>query len=343
MLVRVKLFLGAYVNCTNAQNLNCLALAKHLDKSQFDITALSLYSQPQIKIEGVRLYRCIWPNRILVYWAYFWNIINADVVYLPKAELIAFNSFICQLFGKKSFSTIEGILDDSNFRKAKNKSGFNVLNYYSRLSQVFSISEYIKYYNLEKHGLISSSKILELGTECQLFLNKTYKTGTITNVILIANNYSKKGVDDFLALANSYSKLKFHLVGEGKKIECHLPNLILHGKLSQSELSELLKDVQLHIFPSRSEGFPKVILEAASAGVPSLVYSDYGANQWIDNYQNGFVVQNLDEMKAVVEDLLNNKVSLNQISKNAIQLGLSYDWKLKINAWQEAILALSSK
>ena len=46
MTSRVKLFLGAYVNSTNAQNLNCLALAKHLDKSQFDITVLSLYSQP---------------------------------------------------------------------------------------------------------------------------------------------------------------------------------------------------------------------------------------------------------------------------------------------------------
>ena len=86
-----------------------------------------------------------------------------------------------------------------------------------------------------------------------------------------------------------------------------------------------------------------MILEAASAGVPSLVYSDYGASQWIDNYQNGFVVQTLDEMKAIVEDLLNNKVTLNQISKNAIQLGLSYDWKLKIKVWQEAILDLSCK
>ena len=101
--------------------------------------------------------------------------------------------------------------------------------------------------------------------------------------------------------------------------------------------------MQLHIFPSRSEGFPKVILETASAGVPSLVYSDYGASQWIDNYQNGFVVQTLDEMKAVVDDLLNNKVSLIQISKNAIQLGLSYDWRLKIKVWQETILALSCK
>ena len=165
----------------------------------------------------------------------------------------------------------------------------------------------------------------------------------ITKVILIANNYSKKGVDDFLALANDYSQLEFHLVGEGKKIENHLPNLICHSKLSQYELSELLKDMQLHIFPSRSEGFPKVILESACAGVPSLVYADYGAKKWIDHYQNGFVVQTLDEMKEVIEDLLNNKTSLNQISKNAIQLGLSYDWKLKIKVWQDAILALSSE
>ena len=57
MTSRVKLFLGAYVNSTNAQNLNCLALAKHLDKSQFDITVLSLYSQPPIKIEGVKVFR----------------------------------------------------------------------------------------------------------------------------------------------------------------------------------------------------------------------------------------------------------------------------------------------
>lgn len=343
MTSRVKLFLGAYVNCTNAQNLNCLALAKYLDKSQFDITALSLYSQPSIKIEGVKLYRCIWPHSYMVYWAYFWNIINSDVVYLPKSELLGFSSFICRLFAKKSFSTIEGILDETNFLKAKSKSGFNVINYYARLSQVFSISQYIKDYNFKKHGLVTDDKILELGTESQLFLNTTYQTVPITKVILIANNYSKKGIDDFLALAVDYSQLEFHLVGEGKKLENHLPNLTCHGKLSQYELSELLKDMQLHIFPSRSEGFPKVILETACAGVPSLVYSDYGANQWIDNYQNGFVVQTLDEMKAVVDDLLNKKASLNQISKNAIQLGLSYDWKLKINVWQDAILALSSK
>lgn len=343
MVNRVKLFLGAYVNSINAQNLNCLAIAKFLDKSYFNITVLSIHSQPSIKIEGVKVFKCIWPHRIMVYWAFFWNIIKADVVYLPKGELLGFSSFLCQLFRKKSFSTIEGILDETNFLKAKDKSGFDVLNYYSRLTKVFSISDYIKDYNFKKHGLISDDKILELGTDSQLFYDTTYKTAPINNVILITNNFSKKGVGDFLALANYYPQLNFHLVGEGKKIKNSLSNLTHHGKLSRYQLSELLKNMQLHIFPSRSEGFPKVILEAACAGVPSIVYSDYGANQWIDHYQNGFVVQNLEEIKLIIEDLLSDKLLFSQISKNTTQLGLSYDWNLKIKVWQDAILALTSK
>ena len=101
---RVKLFIGAYINSTNAQNLNCLALAKYLDKSKFNITTLSLYSSPSISIDNVHVFRCIWPHRIFVYWAYFWNILKADVVYLPKAELLGFSTFLCQLFGKKVFN-----------------------------------------------------------------------------------------------------------------------------------------------------------------------------------------------------------------------------------------------
>ena len=147
-----------------------------------------------------------------------------------------------------------------------------MLNYYARLSQVFSISQYIKDFNFKKHGLISEGEILELGTESHLFLNTNYQAAPITKVILIANSYTQKGVDDFLALANDYSQLEFHLVGEGKKIENHLPNLICHSKLSQYELSELLKDMQLHIFPSVLK-VSKVVLESACAGVPSLVYA----------------------------------------------------------------------
>lgn len=90
------------------------------------------------------------------------------------------------------------------------------------------------------------------------------------------------------------------------------------------------------------EGFPKVILETACAGVPSLVYSDYGAQDWIEHSKTGFVVNTLEEMKNIIDELAPNEKLIEKVSKNAIQLGLSFDWKLKVKAWEEVILSLNS-
>tara|TARA_Y100000385_G_C13028384_1_gene609548 strand:+ start:323 stop:1387 length:1065 start_codon:yes stop_codon:yes gene_type:complete len=348
MTDRVKLFLGAYVNSTNAQNLNCLALAKHLDKSKFDITTLSLYSEPIVKIDGVTIFRCIWPHRIFVYWAYFWNIVKADVVYLPKAEFLGFNSFICLLLGKKSFSTIEGILDVTATQSMVSNGGKNFVKYYHRLSRRYSITRFMREYNHNKHNLETQEQTLYLGTESEQFLISNKPKSELRNIIMIGNDLVRKGVNEFFELANMYTHLNFHLVGSGNgKIDINkeiqnqnLKNVIYHGSISQVELSSLLKNIQLHVFPSRSEGFPKVILETACAGVPSLVYSDYGANEWIDHYRSGFVVNTFEEMKKVVDELQHNINLLEEVSENTVRMGLSYDWKVKVKPWQDIMISL---
>jgi len=49
---KIKIFLGAYINSTNAQNLNCLALAKYLDKDKFDVYTLELKSVHKFFVSG---------------------------------------------------------------------------------------------------------------------------------------------------------------------------------------------------------------------------------------------------------------------------------------------------
>ncbi|MDG1917073.1 MAG: glycosyltransferase [Flavobacteriales bacterium] len=348
MTDRVKLFLGAYINSANAQNLNCLALSKHLNKSKFEITTLSLYSEPTVSMDGVRVYRCIWPHRIFVYWAYFWNILKADVVYLPKAELLGFNSFLCQLLGKKSFSTIEGVLDETATQSMTSKGGKHFVKFHHRLSKRYSITRFMREYNYNNHNLETDKQILYLGTESDQFRISNKSKRELQNIIMIGNDLVRKGIEDFFEIAKIYTQLNFHIVGSGnEKINVNneiqnrkLDNIVYHGSITQSEISTLLKNMQLLLFPSRSEGFPKVILETACAGVPSLVYSDYGASEWITDGQNGFVVDTLEEMKNVIKEIQKNEDLLDQVSKNAVQLGLSYDWQIKVNDWEDVIISL---
>ena len=76
-------------------------------------------------------------------------------------------------------------------------------------------------------------------------------------------------------------------------------NVIFFGKLNSYEISNHLQNMDLHILLSRSEGFPKVILETASSAIPSILYDDYGADSWINHSENGFVVSTFTEVKSI--------------------------------------------
>jgi glycosyltransferase involved in cell wall biosynthesis len=94
--------------------------------------------------------------------------------------------------------------------------------------------------------------------------------------------------------------------------------------------------------PSKSEGFPKVILEAASAGVPSVVYNTYGASNWMNDRENGFIVNNFNEVKSIVNELLNDSMLLQNTSEGAVKLAQKFDWRNIILDWEKVIVDLQN-
>lgn len=191
---------------------------------------------------------------------------------------------------------------------------------------------------------IKSDGIIYLGVETDKFVAQSRKRVGLSNVVFIGNDMRRKGVDDIMKLAERLSGITFNLVGAGNGYDVaeeihrlNLKNVVYHGILNHAQMAELLSKMDLHVFPSRSEGFPKVTLETAAMGVPSIVYSDYGAAEWITTGKNGYVIDNIDEIEAIVKDLQQNPDKLNSLATEAIKLAKSFDWKVLVKDWEKAI------
>ncbi|TDG37703.1 glycosyltransferase [Pedobacter changchengzhani] len=351
MVKKIKIFLGGSINYTNAQNLNCLALAKYLDKEKFIIYTLQYYSgmlkDQRGEIIGVNIFNCFRPAKISLYLGFLWGIWNCDVAYLPKSELWKYNRFLLWLFNKKSFSTVEGIFDEVAFNNAikaygSEKSFLSAKKYFTKL---YSITAYMNQYNKEKFNIVTEPNTLYLGVE-NSFVPLANKGNTLNAILMIGNDLVRKGALEYLDIATKFDQIEFILAGSGNgKIDLNkeikdrnIKNVKYVGMVSTTQLKELLNIVQLHILPSRSEGFPKVILETASAGVPSVIYNDYGADEWITTGENGWVVKTVDQMITLVEALVANPSKLQEASKRAVALAEKFDWKILVKDWEEVII-----
>ena len=350
---KIKVFLSGIVNSTNAQNLNCLALAKHLDKSEFEIRTLTVYSGdlPVERIEGVKYLPIRYPAKLWHPLQLIRGILWADVSYLCKPEYWKLQRWLVRTFKKKSFGTVEGVYTGVAKERAIEAFGSEagIREFHSFRTKAYAITRSMVEKNKQLVRLPDQDGILYLGTDYDEFAVDEKKVDRLTDVILIGADLKRKGIDDYLVLAKRFPQILFHVAGgavggDDYKAQCEksgLKNVIFHGPVTHSQLKKLLEEVQLHIFPSRAEGFPKVTLETAAAGVPSLVYSDYGADEWIATGKDGFVVKTCDEMAAVVQDLLDYPNKLQPLADNARALARRFDWKVLVKEWEKVIEKVS--
>lgn len=107
-----------------------------------------------------------------------------------------------------------------------------------------------------------------------------------------------KGVSVLLkALKSIPSEMieKVHLIGNGQNINLNKieakelgDKVIFHGFLQKEELHRLVASSHFFLLPSKAEGFPKVVAEAACYGVIPIV-SDVGSITHYITSSNGFI------------------------------------------------------
>lgn len=135
--------------------------------------------------------------------------------------------------------------------------------------------------------------------------NKDY-SGKL-NFVFIGRLEDEKGVQRILnAFVDISSNRigKIHFVGDGSSrlryekfvMSNDIANVVFHGYLTRGEINSLLEQSHVFMLPSyASEGFPKVIAEAANYGLIPIVSDVSSIGQYIIDGATGFIVPNADQ------------------------------------------------
>lgn len=109
-------------------------------------------------------------------------------------------------------------------------------------------------------------------------------------------------------------------VGDGdekEKLERQYTNIEFTGWKDKKEVKSYMERARALIFPSKwYEGAPLTPLEAMSIGLPCVVSSKCAASEFIQNGKNGFVFEDIEDLKNKIRYLNENK-ELEVMGENA--------------------------
>ena len=93
-------------------------------------------------------------------------------------------------------------------------------------------------------------------------------------------------------LARGIYNFRFQIVGHGAEketLECNLPQAEFAGVLRDNALAQAYADMDLLVFPSHTDTFGNVVLEALASGVPAVVTDEGGPCCIVEDGVTGYI------------------------------------------------------
>jgi len=140
-------------------------------------------------------------------------------------------------------------------------------------------------------------------------------------------------------IAMGHGDFRIVVVGEGaegKWLRKNLRQAEFTGMLTGEKLSRAFANLDVLVFPSETETFGLVILEALASGVPAVVAAGGGAKFAVQHGKTGFVAQNADEFAEFTAALMTRPEMLAAMRSEARQYALSTSWARIFEGMYEA-------
>lgn len=171
------------------------------------------------------------------------------------------------------------------------------------------------------------------------------------NVLFASRIVWEKNLKTLISIYNEIEKesLPYNLIiaGDGhakSEIEKRMPNAYFTGNLPHKELSILYASADTFLFPSDSETYGNVVIEAMASGCPCVVADSGGPSDIVENGFNGFKSEPYDSQDYLqkLKRLLDNKTLRSYIIRNGLEYTKSLSWKSLTDRYFSDLKSLAS-
>lgn len=178
--------------------------------------------------------------------------------------------------------------------------------------------------------------LMPRGVDAELFC-PTHRTRSADDSTLVLGYVGRLSIEknvELLARVHAdltqlgVTNFRFKIVGHGAEeawLREHLPGAEFTGVLKGGALSEAYANMDLFVFPSHTDTFGNVVLEALASGVPAVVTPDGGPCTIVCDYETGRVVP--DELFAhAIADILSDAAQQSRMRQAARAHALNASW-----------------
>ena len=339
-----------------------------------DVSMASKHEINEFSMQNIKIHHLQARNgstSLKPYFQYFSSLkkkidsLNLDYIFYTTLEISFFGALLNNFINiKKSFFLVTGV--GSTFYSSKlkyrifrvvQKIVFKICALNNNYLFIFQNNDDLKLFTKRGFANKKSSIVIPgngINTSQFPFFSRDYLQDPI--FLFASKLLISKGVEEYLGAArhliNKNLSAKFLIAGKYNKAEPDsispssyeaLQNdsqVTYLGELPYEQMSEAFNNSTIFVLPSYGEGLPKVLLEAASTGLPLITTDVPGCRDCIENEKNGKLIKarNFNELKDAMESfvytdvntmlkyskessfIINNKFSLDVIAKKYISL-----------------------
>jgi glycosyltransferase involved in cell wall biosynthesis len=216
--------------------------------------------------------------------------------------------------------------------------------FYGQLDTVFVNSEEYRQSWIKRGFDPEKLKILPRGLDTELFTPTRRepafweKFGAPNGQIrlLYVGRISREKDLDILAeayrrLRNEGLPVQLFVVGHGpysEKFAHSLPEAVFTGYLTGNELAAAYASADIFVFPSTTDTFGNVILEAQACGVPVVVSDSGGPKELVENGTNGLITRSRDvhDFTQAIRSLAANPARRERMGRAARESVIDRSW-----------------